>query len=74
MLFCENITIEKAKTISPVTHTADVEVKSASVKDVHSCAAEEIGSVSKNAPSKITPANPSSMIWKEDNFLFGIPM
>jgi hypothetical protein len=41
-------------TTSPVTQIAEVEVKSASEKGVTTPAAEEIGSMSKKAPRRIT--------------------
>ena len=46
----------------PVTHTEVVAVNSASINGVKVPAADETGSVSRSAPSRITPANPSTMI------------
>ncbi|EJP26116.1 hypothetical protein HMPREF1142_0736 [Peptostreptococcaceae bacterium AS15] len=55
-------------TISPVTHTEDVEVKSASKKPMLSPFAEEKLIFKINAPIKIIMKNPLASIWECDNF------
>ena len=49
-------------TASPVTQTAEVEVKSAWENGVQTRFAAESGSISTRAPSRITPAKPKIMI------------
>ncbi len=49
-------------TISPVTHTADVEVNSVWLNGVTFPLLEDMGSMSISAPSRITPMNPNMII------------
>jgi len=55
-------------TISPVTHTADVDVKSASIKE-HPLVLEN-GSIRRIAPTSIKDMNPSTRICEGDSFIF----
>lgn len=55
-------------TISPVTHTEDVEVKSASKKPMLCPFAEEKPIFKMTAPIKIMMKNPPASIWECDNF------
>ncbi len=50
-----------SSTVSPVTHTAEVEVKRAFTK-VRGCLVAENGNQSKRVPNKITPAKPRMKI------------
>ena len=55
-------------TLSPVTHTADVDVKSASIKLQPFVL--EIGRVRRIAPISITHRKPSTRICGGENFIF----
>lgn len=50
-------------TTSPVTHTADVEVKRASMNGVTEPSRDDTGSISSAAPVSMTSAKPRMMIW-----------
>ena len=55
-------------TISPVTHTADVDVNNASTKEHPPTF--DIGSIRSNAPVRITDRNPIASIRGGDSFSF----
>ena len=50
-----------SRTTSPVTHTAEVEVNSASNQLTRPGPAEAAGSVSRKLPNKIRPAKPAAI-------------
>ena len=51
---------------SPVTHTAEVDVKRASKKDAPPDPAVEIGSISRKHPMRITITKPKLMILNDE--------
>jgi hypothetical protein len=51
-------------TIRPVTQVADVAVNSAVSGEVKTCACEDIGSISKNAPKRIIPRKAATIMRK----------
>ena len=57
------------KTARPVIHTAEVDVKKASIKPVHWPEADDKGNISKKAPINIVIKKPNIIIWVSFNLL-----
>ena len=70
MTACPNLDQQVAVslTTSPVTHTADVDVKRAVSNEALIPSLDETGSMRRKAPIRIAPRKPRIMIWKDDSF------
>ena len=58
-----------SRTTRPVTHVAEVAVKSAVPNEVTVPLRDETGSIKRIVPKAIRPANPRMTIWDEEGLL-----